>query len=53
MSSNPAISNPAKSESVRGDLFGFAERQPTEEEKKIMDDVVNLCTPNPRLSPGE
>lgn len=44
MSSNPAISNPAKSETeTRGPQFGFSERQPTAEEKKVMDDVLNLC----------
>lgn len=45
MSSNPAISNPAKSETEnRGPQFGFKERQPEQEEKKVMDDILNLCT---------
>jgi hypothetical protein len=44
MSSNPAISNPAKSETEnRGPQFGFKERQPEQEEKKVMDDILNLC----------
>jgi len=49
MSSNPAISNPAKSETEnRGPQFGFAERQPEQEEKKVMDDILNLCKCRPR-----
>jgi hypothetical protein len=44
MSTNPAISNPAKSETEnRGPQFGFKERQPEAEEKKVMDDILNLC----------
>jgi hypothetical protein len=43
---NPDISNnPMKSETEgRGPQFGLAERQPTDEEKKVMEDVLNLCT---------
>ena len=51
MSSNPAVSNPAKSETEnRGPQFGFPERQPTDEEKKVMDDILNLCETESRES---
>ena len=60
ISNNPNISNnPIKSETEsqpgnggRGPQFGLAERQPTDEERKVMDDILNLCEYCPLLRMG-